>query len=39
MKLILHRSDDKKKGEIQYGFCQTGNHTVEIRTDEGFIES
>jgi REP element-mobilizing transposase RayT len=35
---IMNRSGDKKKGETQYRFWQTGNHTVEIWTDEVFYQ-
>jgi hypothetical protein len=33
---MMNRSGDKKKGEIQYRFWQTGNHVIEIWSDNVF---
>ena len=35
---MMNRSGDKKNGEIQYRFWQTGNHPVEIWSDEVFYQ-
>jgi putative transposase len=35
---MMNRSGDKKEGVNQYRFWQTGNHTVEIWSDEVFYQ-